>query len=198
MRVLTFALVAATLLSAAPSLAQCNCSSTGLFFDAGAETNCLEAAAGTTVTLHFLYAFPVIAEVTGFAAGVTVEGEGVQWTGADHPFAAETGALDLADLRIESATPLPLQDFTALLALYFTVTESLTAPVRFYLHSAASTKAAYDRPRLLLPGDSYYEPPIWEIEPESGLAALLAPPGEGCSALPIDARTWDGVKSLYR
>lgn len=187
------------LLAAAPAFAQCDCSSTGLYFDPGAGINCTGAdAAGSGFDLYFVYAFPLFEQVHGFRAGITVEGGGLQLTAGESPFGAGPGTLDLADLHYESATPVPLQDFTVLLRLRYDVVEPPDTPVRFYLHSAASTKAAYDRPRLLLGGGEYYETPVWEIEPDTGLAAVLAPSGEGCTALPSEPASWDRVKALYR
>ncbi len=197
----TLALILLTAVVAVPvtASAQCDCSSMGLYFDPGAETFCLDfLPADSVVTLYLVYAFPIVEEIYGFEAGITVEGGGLELVSSDNLFGINTGPLNLANIRIECESPRQLSEFTVLLSLDFMNTSDGWQPCRFFLHSAGSAKGAFDRPRLLLGGDEYYETPVYEISPETGLCCVIAGDVNGCAPVPVDHTTWDQVKTLYR
>ena len=164
----------------------------GFYFDAEAESNCLEAAPYVTVPLHLILTEPAVNAIYGYEFGYSVTGSYL----VSSTILMGGGPIDVGGSQgnhiVGLAVPLTPSGATLLATLSVFVMND--KQIQFDLHGAdpASIPENPELPVLLLAGGTMMNPALSTPEgfPNARINGLCNPES--------DEGTWDGVKSLYQ
>jgi hypothetical protein len=162
----------------------------GFYFDASAETNCLESSAFVTIPLHLVLTNPAMDALYGYEFGYTATGS--------YMISGTTlsGAIDMGGSQgnhiVGLSSPLSSNGTTVLATLLVLLLDN--KQIRIDLHGAtpASLPDNPELPVLLLANDTMINPSL-----STSAGSANARINGICNPETVEG-SWDGVKVLYQ
>jgi hypothetical protein len=192
MKRMLFLLMAMLIAASAVAIVDPDDDMMGFYFDLEADYPCIEGAAPySTHNLYLIVTRPTAAELFGFEAGFTVEGEGMV-LGVE--FSVENfinvGTND--NMIVGFGEPLETTQATLLATFSIMYMDTTMGPLDFYLHGSEPSSMDPLYPVVLLDGG---------VLQSMGISAAVGPTAQfngGCQVLATDNVSFDSIKSLYR
>ncbi|MBU8869917.1 MAG: hypothetical protein KOO60_03470 [Gemmatimonadales bacterium] len=164
----------------------------GFYFDAQAESNCLETAPYVTVPLHLVLTNPAMEAICGYEFGYSVSGNYMVSGTTLMGFSPIDVGGGQGNHIVGLAAPLTPHGATVLVTLSVFVMDD--KQIQFDLHGA-NPASITDHPELpvLALGNGTMQNPVLS-SPEGVSSAKI----NGSCNPETDISSWDGVKSLYQ
>jgi hypothetical protein len=167
-----------------------NCIS--LFFDEGAEVNCLEGVeVGELVHMYVVLTNPTHDIIYGFEFGYDVAGEAdVFMFGINDPVVWPGGPFN--NFIVGFSYPYPTAESTVLAWQQMIYQDSSSGPVEFFPHGSSPSSLDPNYPVLLVENGELIQCNM--LTDGSAMAVING----DCNVVPIEVRSFDSLKSLYR